>query len=176
MTCQLDPDQRYTSGMSSLTAAHTEVSLWRDIVILRRKIERELEQRLQQDAGVSVADFEILTTLCGAPDGQLRARDLADVLGWEKSRLSHQVTRMEGRSLVERKDCPTDLRGTWVTITEQGHAAAARGQDGYADVLATRFEVLDPAERTELDSMARRVVQAADPVVCDSAREIFGES
>jgi DNA-binding MarR family transcriptional regulator len=162
--------------MSSQIAVRAELSLWRDIVILRRKIERELEQRLQQDAGVSVADFEILTTLRSAPDGRLRARDLADVLGWEKSRLSHQVTRMEGKSLVERQDCPTDLRGTWVVITEQGHSAADRGESGYAEVLTNRFDVLDESERTELDSMARRVVQASDPAACDSAEAIFGAS
>lgn len=149
--------------------------LWRDIVILRRKVERALEHRLQRDAAVSVADFEILTTLCGAPDGRLRARDLADVLGWEKSRLSHQVTRMQGRGLVTRQECPTDLRGTWIVISEEGHAAAARGLDGHAEVLREHFAVLDDVERSELDERVARVIRSTDPVACDLAETVLAD-
>lgn len=160
--------------MTEVTQAGVEQSLWRDIVILRRKVERALEQRLQRDASISVADFEILTTLCGAPDGRLRARDLADVLGWEKSRLSHQVTRMQGRGLVTRQECPTDLRGTWVVISDDGHSAAGRALDGHAEVLREHFSALEPEEQSELDERVSRVIRATDPAACELAGEVLG--
>ena len=74
--------------------------------------------------------------LSEAPDRKLRTGELAELLAWEKSRVSHQVARMEARGLLERTECDTDGRGTWVGLTDEGrrillgsmreHAAAIR--------------------------------------------------
>jgi len=49
------------------------------------------------DAGLSLGDFDVLVALSEAPGQRLRAFELAAVLEWEKSRLSHHVRRMEQR-------------------------------------------------------------------------------
>ena len=152
--------------MSAVTVSH-ELALWRDIAALKGTIERALEQRLQRDAGISVADFDILSALVDAIGGRLRARDLAETVAWEKSRLSHQVTRMETRGLVVREDCPSDLRGTWIVLTEAGHDAAARSLPGHADVLGEHFSVLDDEARSALDDAIRRV-KVSSAAVCES--------
>jgi DNA-binding MarR family transcriptional regulator len=75
--------------------------------------------------GLSDSDFAILTRLVDLGGGSLRQNELAASLGWHRSRLSHQLTRMEQRDLVRRR--PAD-GGVVVTITDRGAAdvAAAR--------------------------------------------------
>lgn len=50
----------------------------------------------------------------------MRVGDVADRLGWEKSRVSHLVTRMEQRGLVARDVHPSDGRATDIVITPLG--------------------------------------------------------
>ncbi|THG32343.1 MarR family winged helix-turn-helix transcriptional regulator [Naasia lichenicola] len=151
--------------------------VWRSFLMMRRQLDRALEQRLQGDAGVSGADFEILTTLQASQDKQLRARELTELLGWEKSRVSHQVTRMEARGLVERKDCPTDLRGTWVALTAAGTAAVLTASLGHDDELRRRFfGVLDLDEKSTIGAASERIIDAVNPTACERADEILGES
>jgi DNA-binding MarR family transcriptional regulator len=48
----------------------------------------------------------------------MRQQALADCLGWDKSRLSHQLTRMAGRGLIKRH--ASDKRLVLVQITRLG--------------------------------------------------------
>lgn len=114
-------------------------TVWRDLTAMRSQVERALEQRLQRDAGISGADFDVLNGLASAEGNRLRAGALAESLGWEKSRISHQVRRMAERGLVERADCPTDLRGTWVVLTSAGADAYATASCGYVETLERVF-------------------------------------
>ena len=162
---------------NSQPISDSDRQVWRSFLMMRRQLDRALEQRLQGDAGVSGADFEILTTLQASQDKQLRARELTELLGWEKSRVSHQVTRMEARGLVERKDCPTDLRGTWVTLTAAGAEAVLTATLGHDDELQRRFfGVLDVDEKSTIGAASERIIDAVNPAACERAGEILGES
>jgi DNA-binding MarR family transcriptional regulator len=134
-------------------------AMWREVTTMRARVERALEQRLQRDAGISGADFDVLHSLADAEDHRLRAGALAEVLGWEKSRISHQVRRMAERGLVERADCPTDLRGTWVVLTDAGADAFATGSCGYVETLdAVFFSQLDDEDKVGLRRVASAVI------------------
>ncbi|WP_210508790.1 MarR family winged helix-turn-helix transcriptional regulator [Naasia sp. SYSU D00057] len=150
-------------------------SVWRSFVMMRRQLDRALEHRLQEDAGVSGPDFEILLPLFKAPGNQLRARDLVELLGWEKSRVSHQVTRMVARGLVERRECPTDLRGSWVTLLPDGRRAVLNASRGNATELRRLFfDVLTDEEKATLAALAERVIERVNPSSCARADEILG--
>ncbi len=142
---------------------------WHAVTAMRGAVERALEQRLQRDAGLSLADFEVLRGLTVAEGHRLRAGALADALGWEKSRISHQVRRMVERELLAKTGCPTDGRGTWVALAEGGKEAFAAGSCGYVEVLQESFfDRVDPTERAVLQAVAERVRDAsaarAEPV------------
>jgi DNA-binding MarR family transcriptional regulator len=131
---------------------------WRDVTAMRAGVERALEQRLQRDAGISGADFDVLHSLSAADDRRLRAGALAESLGWEKSRISHQVRRMAERGLVERAECPTDLRGTWVVLTDAGADAFATASCGYVETLdRVFFRQLEPGQKASLRDAAAAV-------------------
>lgn len=140
-----------------------EWAMWRGFVAMRRSLDRALEQRLQSDAGISAADFDVLASLACVEDRRLRAGALAETLGWEKSRISHQVSRMAARGLLDRAECPTDARGTWVVLSDAGAEALDAARPGYVEVLRrTFFGPLNDTDRRMLRGLADRVL-ALDP-------------
>ncbi len=79
--------------------------------------------------------------------GVLRAGELGRATGWEKSRLSHHIKRMEARRLVERQDCVTDGRGLLVAITDHGRKAIADAAPGHVQAVRDYIiDVLTPAQ------------------------------
>lgn len=144
-----------------------EWALWRAVTLMSRQLNQSIDQRLQADAGISRADFEILRALATSPNHQARARDLGDMLAWEKSRLSHQVTRMVTRGLVVREDSPATAPGRWIALAPAGQVALDRALPGYEDqIRADLLDVLDPAQATSLLDAALSVIHASDLGAC----------
>src|SRR5262244_1791328 len=83
---------------------------WRAFMHARDQLNAYLNQHLLQDSGLSGADYEILAVLSGLPEGRMPAQELGALVRWEKSRLSHQVRRMQDRGLVAREANPADGR------------------------------------------------------------------
>jgi DNA-binding MarR family transcriptional regulator len=96
-----------------------EQRAWRATVHLSQLLMRQLDRDLNAH-GLSGHDYEILVQLSEAPDNRLRMTDLADATSQSRSRLSHQISRMENRALVRRDDCEGDKRGTFAVLTREG--------------------------------------------------------
>jgi DNA-binding MarR family transcriptional regulator len=151
-----------TAGVSP-----TEWETWRSFSSMRRQLELALEHQLQRDAGISMSDYGVLLTLFEAPGRQLRARELGALLAWEKSRVSHQVSRMEKRGLVERRECDTDARGTWIAMTNDGRRAVLGAMRDHASTLrAYFFDVLSPEQLSAIRSVSTSVLDALEPQLC----------
>jgi DNA-binding MarR family transcriptional regulator len=145
-----------------------ERELWRAFFIMRRQLELTLERRLVADAGISSADFEILVSLSEHPAKRLRAGQIGDIIGWEKSRVSHQITRMEQRGLVAREECDDDARGVWIVLTESGsRAVLAATQDRSDAVRQYFFNVLDDGEKAALGIISGKILDAIKPAICE---------
>jgi DNA-binding MarR family transcriptional regulator len=154
--------------MSSVVTPE-EWDVWRTFHSMRRKLDLALERQLQRDADISAADYGILLALFEAPNKQLRGRDLGERLSWEKSRISHQVSRMEKRGLLERRECETDLRGSWIGLTNDGTRAVLGAMRDHAATLRRYFfDVLDPAELEAFKAISHRVIGVIEPELCDS--------
>lgn len=97
-----------------------EQHLWRTIIEVLRNVTTTIDDRLQDTAELSSPDFAILVALSEAEGRTMRLRDLCAELRWDRSRTSHQVTRMEKRGLVAKQVCPGDARGILVSITDDG--------------------------------------------------------
>lgn len=129
-----------------------EARAWRAFVLMKRALERGVDRQLTNESGLSSADYELLVPLSEAPDNALRARDLGRGIDWERSRLSHQLRRMEARGLIERRDCPTDARGTVIFLTAAGKKAIEEAAP--AHVAWVREHFVDLLDRAELDLFA----------------------
>lgn len=79
------------------------------------RLDREL-----QEHQLSLNDYEILVNLSENEGRRMRMSDLADATIQSRSRLSHQISRMEAKGLVTREDCRDDRRGTFAVLTDEG--------------------------------------------------------
>ena len=141
----------------------TEWQLWHDFATMHRDLMRELDRRLQRDAGISQGDYGVMLTLFQAPDRRLRPGELGEAIAWEKSRLSHQLTRMVARGLVERVECDTDGRGSWVVLTREGRRSLLGAMRDHASAIRSLFlDVLGPDEKRMIAAVAARVGERLD--------------
>ncbi|MEU8224026.1 MarR family winged helix-turn-helix transcriptional regulator [Kribbella sp. NPDC048915] len=129
-----------------------EQKVWRSYLLMRKTLETHLERHLQREFGLSKSDFEILVNLSESESGRMRAFELSRSTQWEKSRLSHHLTRMEKRGLIRKEAC--DARYPEIVITDEGlrairdsaPAQAARVREFFVDVFGPeRFAVLGEA-------------------------------
>lgn len=136
-----------------------EQLLWRRWLRLNALLPGVLHRELQADADISLSDFEVLVALTDTPEGRVRVSDLARELNWERSRVSHHVTRMERRGLVERSECRDDGRGAWVVLTGHGRSAIERAAPGHARAVRRLiFDDLSPQELTVMTAVIDKVL------------------
>jgi DNA-binding MarR family transcriptional regulator len=103
-----------------------ELRIWRDFIETAEALRAELASRLQSEASLSPGDYAVLLALSEAPERRLRSSDLAASIGWERSRLSHHLGRMERRGLIRREECATDSRGAEAVLEPAGAEAFRR--------------------------------------------------
>jgi DNA-binding MarR family transcriptional regulator len=140
-----------------------EEHLWRGWLKLNAELASRLQRELHQDVGLSMPDFEVLVHLTDNPKGRLRVTELAGLLHWERSRVSHHIKRMERRGLVERVECREDGRGAFVVITAQGRAAIEEAAPGH--VMAVRrlmFDGLSEEEEAALAAVIDKLLARMD--------------
>jgi DNA-binding MarR family transcriptional regulator len=78
---------------------------------------------------------------------------------WSKSRLSHHVSRMQDRGLVEREECADDGRGSMLVLTALGRKAIRSAAPGHVASVREHFiDVLTPDEIDTLAALTQRVV------------------
>lgn len=127
--------------------AEDEERAWRAWLALNTQLSARLNRELQAGSGLSLADYDVLVALTDVPTRSLRMYELGEVLQWEKSRLSKQVTRMAARGLVERRECAADRRGAFVELTDEGLAAIRAAAPAHvALVRRLVFDGLTPEE------------------------------
>jgi DNA-binding MarR family transcriptional regulator len=149
-----------------------EWSVWRDFTAMSGQLARELDRRLQADAGISQADYSVLLALHRAPRHRLRTGELAELLAWEKSRVSHQVARMESRKLLSRSECDTDGRGTWVSATSEGRRTLLGAMGNHNQTIQTLFfDVLSSEQRDAIGDAASQVLTTLGPRGCELEAE-----
>jgi DNA-binding MarR family transcriptional regulator len=135
-----------------------EMAAWLAFLEVSHLLDRKIEQQLKQDAGLSHAQYEILSRLEAAPGGQLRMSELADVIIVSRSGLTYQITQLEKAGLVRRAPCPSDERGILAILTPAGHTALARAAPGHLRVV--REYLIDPLTPTQRDTLTQALTAA----------------
>ncbi|BBZ62294.1 transcriptional regulator [Mycolicibacterium monacense] len=154
------------AGMATETAGRPwltddEQRAWRAYLAMQQALGRHLHQHLQREFELSDSDFEILVNLSEADGERMRPVDLGAATQWEKSRLSHHLSRMEARGLIRRE--PGGGRYPVVALTEGGRAALAAGAPANAARVRELFIDVVGADRLEvLRGIADDVVAAVE--------------
>lgn len=128
-----------------------EERAWRALQHMQLRLDAELARQLAACSGLSYPDYLVLVALTDRPGGRMRLFELAGVLGWEKSRLSHHIARMADRSLVAKEKCDADRRGAHVAVTSKGRTEIERAAPGH--VAAVRRLFVDQLTPSQLDAI-----------------------
>lgn len=125
---------------------------------MQRLMEEVLDRELREAMSISTADYEILVHLSESPDRRVRMADLAHATLASRSRLSHQIDRMERAGWVSRERCREDLRGQWAIMTDAGWELIQRAAPIH--VAGVRRHMVDPlGDRfTEFGDLCNEVV------------------
>jgi DNA-binding MarR family transcriptional regulator len=136
-----------------------ESRAWRAFMHARHQLNARLNQHLLQDSGLSQADYEILAVLSEHPRGQVPAQELGALVQWEKSRLSHQVRRMQERGLVAREPNPADGRSAMISLLPAGRRAIEGAAPQHVRNVRRHFvDLFTPAELDTLAALNERVL------------------
>lgn len=141
-----------------------EWAFWHTWTQAQRLLTRELDRGLQRDSGISKAEFSVLLTLQRAPGHELRVSELCASLDWEKSRVSHQLTRMENRGFVARTEAGTGGRRTRVGLTAEGDRAARDAVAGHAGNIRRYFlDTLTPGQAAAIRAWSEQLTGRLEP-------------
>jgi DNA-binding MarR family transcriptional regulator len=112
---------------------------WLAYMRVQLRMSYEMNRQLQADSHLSLPDYDVLNALRYASGGRMRITALAARIGWERSRLSHHVRRLQHRGLVESRPAVADRRGSEVTLTDQGWDEITRASSGHIDLVRRLF-------------------------------------
>ena len=133
---------------------------WRAFMHAHHRLAVRLNRLLIQDSGLTEADYQILAVLSEHPTGHMPAQDLGALLQWEKSRLSHQVRRMQERALIVREPNPADGRSAMVCLLPAGRRAIADAAPQHVHNVRRHFiDLFTPAELDTLAALNERVLR-----------------
>ncbi|TRW87820.1 winged helix-turn-helix transcriptional regulator [Mycolicibacterium sp. 018/SC-01/001] len=132
--------------------------IWRDYLAMASLLHTAMHRQLQSDCELSLSDYDVLVAL--SERGPLRITELGELIGWEQSRLSHQLRRMRGCGLVERQGDDDDRRAATVAITDEGRSALEVAAPGHVDLVRTVvFDGLSPAQQRAFGAAIARVLE-----------------
>lgn len=138
-----------------------EQDAWRRFMDGNGRLMDALNRNLQNEHGLALAEYRILVMLSEASDGSLRMSELADGVLSSRSRLTHQIRRMEDDGLVVRTSCPHDGRGVLATITDEGRRRLAAAAPSHVDDVRTNLiGLISPGELRTLGKIFARVDEA----------------
>lgn len=136
-----------------------ENAAWRSFLALSRGMERAIDRQLQRDSELSSSEYHVLVPLSESKEGSMASRELLRHLDWERSRLSHMLSRMEKRGMVCRRPSPHDARGLIVEITDHGRRAIGAAAPAHLAMVREAFvDHLSTDDMDVLVAMAGSVI------------------
>ena len=136
--CEMAPTQRSTPRDSPWLSP-TQHRAWVAYMRVQLRMNHEINRQLQRDSDLSLADYHVMNALSSAPDHKMQVTELAAVIGWERSRLSHHLRRLSERGLTERVQSADDGRATDAVLTKKGMNAMLEAAPGHAMLVKKLF-------------------------------------
>ncbi|MDA0637461.1 MarR family transcriptional regulator [Nonomuraea sp. MCN248] len=146
------------SGPQDETASRA----WAAYRRLHLLVDAEVARDLERDAGLSMADYDVLDAVVAMSDGEhcIRVSGLTARMNWTHSRLSRQLGRMERRGLITRQACELDGRGDDVVLTEAGRQAHAQAAPHHLASIHRHFtEALSTQQLEALSGIEQAVIR-----------------
>ncbi|WP_406400448.1 MarR family winged helix-turn-helix transcriptional regulator [Streptomyces uncialis] len=144
--------------------AADEQRVWQAYLSATTLLDDHLDRQLQRDAGMPHVYYGFLVQLSEAPRRRLRMTEMARAAKITRSRLSHAIARLERNGWVTREDCPSDRRGQFAVLTDQGYEVLRRTAPGHVEaVRQALFDRLTPAQQKSLGEIMEIVAEGLQP-------------
>ncbi len=154
-----------------------EQASWRAWIAASLLLPDRLSRDLQEQAGISLPDYEILVYLSEAPARRLRMSELADHTLSSRSRLSHQVDRLTDAGLVDRQPCSDDRRGYFAVLTSAGWDFLVETAPVHVEsVRENLVDVLTPKEFEEFGRLCAKIADHQAAAGADNAGDCGGRA
>ncbi|MFD8935210.1 MarR family winged helix-turn-helix transcriptional regulator [Streptomyces sp. NPDC059578] len=141
-----------------------EQRVWQAYLSATTLLDDHLDRQLQRDAGMPHLYYGFLVQLAEAPRRRLRMTEMARAAKITRSRLSHAVARLEKSGWVTREDCPSDRRGQFAVLTDQGYEVLRRTAPGHVEaVRQALFDRLTPGQQQSLGEIMEIVADGLQP-------------
>jgi DNA-binding MarR family transcriptional regulator len=141
----------------------TEQQTWRAFLKATQQLWDQLDRDLLREAGVPMAYYQMLAMLSEAPDRTLRMSDLANQTWSSRSRLSHAVDRLEEKGWVRRVTCPTDRRGAFAQLSDEGFAVLQTAAPSHVQSVRRHlFDQLAPKQVAALGEISKAIADSLD--------------
>ncbi|WP_328580588.1 MarR family winged helix-turn-helix transcriptional regulator [Streptomyces sp. NBC_00370] len=118
--------------------SHREQEIWRAFLQFSENVVSAVERDLFTTTGLSGADFQILARLHETEHGQMPQKHLGELVHWSQTRLSHQLTRMQRRDLINRASAGHGRLMT-VSLTPAGRATYTSALPHHTHSVRTHF-------------------------------------
>jgi DNA-binding MarR family transcriptional regulator len=126
-----------------------EFRVWHAFRLMHEDVLGRVDRDIAQGTGLSGPEFGVLSRLAGK--GEMRQQVLASMMAWDKSRLSHQLTRMQDRSLIERRR--VDGKTVLIAITKLGREKLDAARPVHA--ASVRRNLLSRLSQEQIDTIVR---------------------
>jgi DNA-binding MarR family transcriptional regulator len=137
--------------MSSELLSPHELRVWHAFQFMNEDVLSRVGRDLTEATGLSGPEFGVLSRLASLGKGEMRQQALAECLGWDKSRLSHQLTRMQRRGLIKRHE--SDKRTVLVLLTKLGQKTLYAALPVHA--ISVRRNLLSRLTAEQIATMVR---------------------
>jgi len=128
-----------------------ELRIWYAFLSMGEDVLERVGRDIGQATGLSGTEFGVLSRLAAFGKGEMRQQELAEAMGWEKSRLSHQLSRMQKRKLIKRR--AIDGRTTLVSLTLTGREKLESGLPVRAE--SVRRNLLSRLSAEQIETIIR---------------------
>jgi DNA-binding MarR family transcriptional regulator len=145
-------------GMTRWLSEHEQV-LWRGWIAASMLLPDRLSRDLQEQHGLTGTDYQILVELSESPERRMRMSTLADRTLLSRSRLSHQVDRMERAGLVTREVCTQDGRGMYAVLTDRGWDTIVAAAPDHVE--SVRRHLMDRLSAEEFEAFGNACLKIA---------------
>ncbi len=131
-----------TSDIAAAPAASIsadELAAWRVFSEGGQLLEELIDRRLRESVGLSHADYGVLRRLQDAAGNRMAMRDLRHEVWFSRSRLTHQIKRLQAAGLVTKAGDSRDARRQDVALTSEGLELITRSQQLVRRLLREHF-------------------------------------
>lgn len=136
---------------------------WRGYMESNARLMARLNRELQAAHGLTISEYQILVMLSEAPQRRMRMSELAEAVLSSRSRLTHQIGRMQQAGWVARERCTQDGRAVCAVMTDAGFALLEEAAPTHvAGVRRYLIDVMDDAEIATLGAIVTKMDQALE--------------